>query len=195
LTAAAGGSQQSALSGSPFKPPALPEVLTGLPNCRNAHQSGYTSVKMFCHSLASERHYRTGNEGVSRTIWGRESMLGCEGNISESVAEQRTPQPTVGFEPTTSGLQNRSSTVELRWHRDSLDSQYRLSGPYHYNRSGSFVQGRIRGGKRDVWRVLFVRRGEGILPLYLNSTAKACPELGEGMAVRRKDEMPLASSE
>jgi hypothetical protein len=28
-------------------------------------------------------------------------------------------QPTVGFEPTTTGLQNQSSTVELRWHNYS----------------------------------------------------------------------------
>ncbi len=26
-------------------------------------------------------------------------------------------KPTVGFEPTTPGLQNQSSTVELRWHK------------------------------------------------------------------------------
>ncbi len=25
-------------------------------------------------------------------------------------------KPTVGFEPTTTGLQNQSSTAELRWH-------------------------------------------------------------------------------
>jgi hypothetical protein len=28
----------------------------------------------------------------------------------------RLIKPTVGFEPTTTGLQNQSSTVELRWH-------------------------------------------------------------------------------
>ena len=29
---------------------------------------------------------------------------------------RKKKKPTVGFEPTTTGLQNQSSTTELRWH-------------------------------------------------------------------------------
>ena len=29
-------------------------------------------------------------------------------------------KPTLGFEPRTAGLQNQSSTVELRWHKSDI---------------------------------------------------------------------------
>ncbi len=43
-----------------------------------------------------------------------------KGNTSRDVRILGPTKPTVGFEPTTPGLQNQSSTVELRW---------RVSGP------------------------------------------------------------------
>jgi hypothetical protein len=39
------------------------------------------------------------------------------GKESNQLATVGTEKPTVGFEPTTTGLQNQSSTVELRWHK------------------------------------------------------------------------------
>ena len=38
------------------------------------------------------------------------------GNSTFRWATMLIKKPTVGFEPTTPGLQNQSSTVELRWH-------------------------------------------------------------------------------
>ncbi len=40
------------------------------------------------------------------------------GRMAPAVTDERA-KPTVGFEPTTPGLQNQSSTVELRWRRIS----------------------------------------------------------------------------
>jgi hypothetical protein len=42
---------------------------------------------------------------------------GCENEFEKT-------KPTVGFEPTTTGLQNQSSTVELRWHNYSTIYDY-----------------------------------------------------------------------
>ena len=39
--------------------------------------------------------------------------------ITDGKKECMFPKPTLGFEPRTPGLQNQSSTVELRWHNYS----------------------------------------------------------------------------
>ena len=38
-----------------------------------------------------------------------------QGNY-DNAEKKQVSKPTLGFEPTTTGLQNQSSTVELRWH-------------------------------------------------------------------------------
>ncbi len=48
----------------------------------------------------------------------RESeKLDTESNRLAMVGTGEKEKPTVGFEPTTTGLQNQSSAIELRWHR------------------------------------------------------------------------------
>ena len=42
--------------------------------------------------------------------------LDKESNRLVTVETGEKEKPTVGFEPTTPGLQNQSSTIELRWH-------------------------------------------------------------------------------
>jgi hypothetical protein len=41
--------------------------------------------------------------------------LDKESNQLATIGIRGNEKPTVGFEPTTTGLQNQSSTVELRW--------------------------------------------------------------------------------
>ncbi len=43
--------------------------------------------------------------------------LGKQCQSLSSPCIEKNEKPTVGFEPTTTGLQNQSSTVELRWHK------------------------------------------------------------------------------
>jgi hypothetical protein len=43
-------------------------------------------------------------------------QLGIKKASSALAGTGKKAKPTVGFEPTTTGLQNQSSTVELRWH-------------------------------------------------------------------------------
>lgn len=57
--------------------------------------------------------------GSSRPISHKCTPAGGLGTKSVQLARAvngKSEQPTVGFEPTTPGLQNQSSTVELRWH-------------------------------------------------------------------------------
>ena len=49
-------------------------------------------------------------------------------------------KPTVGFEPTTTGLQNQSSTVELRWRYVRSGRGRSADGSAKYTRGGEFVQ-------------------------------------------------------
>ena len=51
----------------------------------------------------------------------RMGELGAASDRMAHVGSDKEEKPTVGFEPTTPGLQNQSSTVELRWLKFIID--------------------------------------------------------------------------
>ena len=65
------------------------------------------------------------NDGGSNCLHGGD--LDNESNRLATVGTGEKEKPTVGFEPTTTGLQNQSSTVELRWHQVVM--------PYYFTRN------------------------------------------------------------
>ena len=65
-------------------------------------------------AVGSDQHRAQENESERNC---RKSVkLGSENHRLAPFGTGKKGKPTVGFEPTTPGLQNQSSTVELRWH-------------------------------------------------------------------------------
>ena len=56
------------------------------------------------------------NRPPGGTLLLRRLQLDKESNRLATVGIGEKGKPTDGFEPSTPGLQNQSSTVELRWH-------------------------------------------------------------------------------
>lgn len=64
----------------------------------------------------------------------KSGKLDSENDRLATVGTGKKEKPTVGFEPTTTGLQNQSSTVELRWHEPENEVSGSLSRPSVYDR-------------------------------------------------------------